>query len=295
MSEFKFACPVCGQHITADSSSSGGHIECPTCFQKIIVPQAPADPDSKLILSAAQVGKPRPISVPTTELGSVPRSSALVPTLVGLFLLCGTAAAVFLFRDHLFKSSAKPVAGLSQPNSNAAPATPLKSTFPIPTNFVWSLDLTNVAFPDTVASGSVHGEGFRCERAILQGGNLSLRQGKTNPPDLLLQLRFAVRQGEDLAGKVLLVSPDRPPPLPTVTVQRKEDPQHSGRRAFKSGYALKISFGLPANGRIPGRLFLCLPDAEKSFVAGTFDAELRKPPPPKPAPSKPHPAPSPKS
>ena len=42
MSEFKFACPVCGQHITADSSTSGGQIECPTCFQKIVVPQAPA-------------------------------------------------------------------------------------------------------------------------------------------------------------------------------------------------------------------------------------------------------------
>ena len=41
MSEFKFACPVCGQHITAGSSASGSQIVCPTCFQKIVVPQAP--------------------------------------------------------------------------------------------------------------------------------------------------------------------------------------------------------------------------------------------------------------
>ena len=62
MSEFKFACPVCGQHITADSSTSGGQIECPTCFQKIVVPQAPGVQDTKFILSATQVAKPRPTS-----------------------------------------------------------------------------------------------------------------------------------------------------------------------------------------------------------------------------------------
>src|SRR5438105_639326 len=65
MSEFKFACPVCGQHITADSHSSGGHLECPTCFQKIIVPQAPASADPKFIVSAAQVAKPRPTGMAT--------------------------------------------------------------------------------------------------------------------------------------------------------------------------------------------------------------------------------------
>src|SRR5712672_2412427 len=68
MSEFKFACPVCGQHITADSSTSGGQLECPTCFRKIVVPQAPTAGDSKFIISAAQVAKPRPASATSTSL-----------------------------------------------------------------------------------------------------------------------------------------------------------------------------------------------------------------------------------
>ena len=55
MSEFKFACPVCGQHITADSSASGSQLDCPTCFRKIVVPQAPAA-ETKLLLSATQPG-----------------------------------------------------------------------------------------------------------------------------------------------------------------------------------------------------------------------------------------------
>ena len=42
MSEFKYACPVCGQHIKCDSSQAGSQMECPTCFQKITVPQAPS-------------------------------------------------------------------------------------------------------------------------------------------------------------------------------------------------------------------------------------------------------------
>ena len=41
------------QHITADASTTGGQIDCPTCFQKLIVPDAPKGDLSKLILNAA--------------------------------------------------------------------------------------------------------------------------------------------------------------------------------------------------------------------------------------------------
>ena len=94
MSEFKFACPVCGQHITADSSTSGGQIECPTCFQKIVVPQAPASAETKFILSAAQVGKPRPASTNGTSLSeSTPRARAMQPvTVIAAVLLVVCAA-----------------------------------------------------------------------------------------------------------------------------------------------------------------------------------------------------------
>jgi hypothetical protein len=48
------------------------------------------------------------------------------------------------------------------------------------------------------------------------------------------------------------------------------------------GYTMRLAFGAVSNGRIPGRIYICLPDEYKSFVAGNFEAELRKPPPPKP-------------
>ena len=41
MAEFKFSCPRCGQHIQCDSGYSGTQINCPSCQQTIVVPQAP--------------------------------------------------------------------------------------------------------------------------------------------------------------------------------------------------------------------------------------------------------------
>lgn len=57
MSEFKYACPVCGQHMKCDSSQAGTVMECPTCFQKITAPQAPASEDQKFILTGTKVGE----------------------------------------------------------------------------------------------------------------------------------------------------------------------------------------------------------------------------------------------
>ncbi len=39
MTEFKFSCPQCGQHIHCDTSYSGTQINCPICQQAILVPQ----------------------------------------------------------------------------------------------------------------------------------------------------------------------------------------------------------------------------------------------------------------
>src|SRR5437867_1933782 len=107
MSEFKFACPVCGQHITADSSNSGGQIECPTCFQKIVVPQAPSSPDAKFILSATQVGKPRPVSSSPDagHLTKVRTGSSWVTASALVVALTALGAAGFVFRERLFQGS----------------------------------------------------------------------------------------------------------------------------------------------------------------------------------------------
>lgn len=282
MSEFKFACPVCGQHITADSSNSGGQIECPTCFQKIVVPQAPTNPDSKFILSAAQVGKPRPVGAANGEESSshhnADKRKSLIATVALVVLICAVGGAAYAFRSRIFRSSGD--LAQAQTNAPGKKALPPK-VYPIPTNINWTLELSDATIPEATAVGKIHASGFFCERATLQGGHLTLRQGHSGPADLGITVELFAQQGEDLAGKNVEIQPDRPPPLPKVVLRWKDDQQKAVTRNIPNGYALKVSFGDAANGRIPGKIYIGLPDEDKSFVAGTFNAEIRKPNPPK--------------
>ncbi|MEI6780362.1 MAG: hypothetical protein WCQ21_05505 [Verrucomicrobiota bacterium] len=290
MSEFKFACPVCGQHITADSSAGGGQIECPTCFQKIVVPHAPESGETKLILSAVQVAKPRPNSADATaQLSPVKRASPgpSLLVIVALFVLLGAAGVAFHFRDRLFKSLHAPApAATNALPPPPAPPLPLNTNYPIPTHIRWTLDLTNAVFPQTAAAGKIHGSGFLCEKAVLHGGLLTLDQGNTWPWDLGLALHLLVRHGEELSGKTVEIPPDRSR-APRVFLRWKDAQQHSVTETITNGYLLKIAFGLATNSHLPGRIYICLPDEDKSFVAGTFDAEIRRVSPPKRSPPKP--------
>ena len=192
MSEFKFACPVCGQHITADSSTSGGQIECPTCFQKILVPQAPATQDTKFILSAAQVGKPRPTSTDAAaQLGPLRTSS---PRLLYFRDDCVARRAVRR-RGGPISSSAT---AFSNPHTAPASARhkralvcnrPGRAQHQLSDPHELHLDVG----PDERGysrkrplRARIHDSGFLCEKAILRGGYLSLNQGEHWPWDLAI-------------------------------------------------------------------------------------------------------------
>ncbi len=104
MAEFKYACPVCGQHIKCDSSQSGSVMECPTCFQKITVPQAPATNDPKFIITGTKVGQ-RPLPK-ITETSPTAPVKGFPAAMMGLVLLvCAAGAAVFVFRGTIFRSA----------------------------------------------------------------------------------------------------------------------------------------------------------------------------------------------
>jgi hypothetical protein len=273
MREFKFACPVCGQHITADAGNSGAQVECPTCFKKLIVPQAPAADSPQLILTAAPADRPRPPQAtpePQIEIKRPGKGKLTGFAILTLALILLAAGAFIVVKKG----------GLKLPGRRAVPdqAQPPASAATVGAG--WTLDLSKVTIPDKTAAGSVQGQAFALQRASLQGGTLSLRQGATWPPDLGFTVLLFARQAEDLSGKTVEISADRTPPMPRV-ILRWKDAGQPVNRTYHSGYALRIEFGQPAGGRMPGKIYLCLPDEEKSYVAGTFDAEIRKPPPPK--------------
>ena len=42
-----------------------------------------------------------------------------------------------------------------------------------------------------------------------------------------------------------------------------------------NGYSMKQEFGTANDGKIPGKIHLRLPHEERSFVIGTFEAEIK--------------------
>ena len=60
MAEFKFSCPQCGQHIQCDAAYSGAQINCPSCQQAIVVPQATST-------AAAPPATPPSLSIPARQ------------------------------------------------------------------------------------------------------------------------------------------------------------------------------------------------------------------------------------
>jgi hypothetical protein len=280
MSEFKFACPVCGQHITADSSASGKELECPTCFQRIVAPQAPVSGDPKLILSATKATSTRARTFETESglsLGSS-RARNLKASLIPVLVLCGTGSIAFLLWHNELTSLANGLverAASSAPNQSAPH--PFQSPHPVPSGVSWTLNVTNAVIPNGELAGRIHGNGFLCERSSFKAGRLSFRQGASSLPDLGITVSLGVRQPEDLNGKAIVVAPNGPGQAPRVVLRWKDDQQEPVTEHIHAGYAMKLVFGPVVEGRIRGRIFIALPDDQKSFAGGNFEAEISRP------------------
>jgi hypothetical protein len=104
---------------------------------------------------------------------------------------------------------------------------------------------------------------------------LVFRQGKDLPPDLEIAVAF---DGGKLPpdGPKLVVRPDQPSSenVPTVSVGVKTGTE-SPKTSFHTGkYALTLELGKKERDKIRGKLYLALPDSEKSYLAGTFEATV---------------------
>ena len=133
MSEFKFVCPACGKDVRCQSWQSNTMMECPSCFQRIIVPQGAASDDVELVITGSKARR-RSTSQPETNLGTPP---APTPPAKGfpmagiafIILLCAVIAAAFVFGGKIFKSTG----GQTSVRTNqikSAPIAPVVTTNP---------------------------------------------------------------------------------------------------------------------------------------------------------------------
>ena len=119
------------------------------------------------------------------------------------------------------------------------------------------------------------------ERASFStNGTLTIRAGTRGTVELGLNISFTGATAESLAGQSINVATNAEKAA-RVTLRWKEGDEVK-RESFSDGYAMRLEFGAEANNRMPGKIYLCTPDEEKSvIIAGTFNVEIRRPRPPK--------------
>jgi DNA-directed RNA polymerase subunit RPC12/RpoP len=284
MSEFKYACPVCSQHIRCDSSQAGSTMTCPTCFQKIIVPQAPATEDLKLILTGTKVGDRPSTRNPELNPYANPESRRVPGVLVVLALLLLIGAAVgFVYHGTILEPllngnrAGAPSTRTNGPSpatddGNPSKPTNIAAVAPMADDSNWLLNLQGVAIPDSVAAGRIHGQDFLVERAVFSHGALILRTGRKGPVTFGVTINFNGAQPAALAGKNLNILADTN--KSALVTLHWEDDDANARGSYDINYALRLEFGTLANRHLPGRIYLCTPDPQKSYVMGTFDADV---------------------
>lgn len=279
MSEFKFACPVCGQHMMCDSSQGGSVMECPTCFQKIVAPQAPA-PDVKFILTGTKLTEKKITAkgLATPASTAAPEKKFPYALVIALVVFSALTAAAIIFHDKIFSPKPPPQPTNAPTAANPPPKPALVAPSASDTN--WMLVLGTNAIPDTPVAGRIHGRDFIMERAIYQNGTLTLRYGSRGAVDFGVTINFGSAPPESLSGKTINVAEDAVLAA-RVTLCWKED-NVIMKATFTNGYALRLEFGPLANNKLPGKIYLCTPDPEKSYLLGSFRADARKPNPPQP-------------
>jgi hypothetical protein len=145
---------------------------------------------------------------------------------------------------------------------------------------VWTLDLTKARIPDGRANGSLAGTNFVPETArvdpVGSAQVLRLVQGQAISPDREVLIYLHLKGGEKLGGQAVNVSQDMSGAgVPQVTKRWKTNPKYAPQyKSFTSGYAMRLELGQLADGAMPGKIFLALPDPEQSVVAGTFRATI---------------------
>jgi hypothetical protein len=78
-----------------------------------------------------------------------------------------------------------------------------------------------------------------------------------------------------LEGKTYRVAKEHEQVAPHVHMKWKPtDKDVPDAEIFMKEYTMLLEFGKEKNGVLPGKIYLSIPDESKSFVAGTFEADV---------------------
>jgi len=144
----------------------------------------------------------------------------------------------------------------------------------------WTSDLSKMKAPDAPVSGKIQGLDFTMEAVKYEpsSSTLSFRQGKNLFPDAEITVFLFLKEDESPEGKIFEMAIDVPISAhqPHVHIERSfPNKKLPTVLAYSSKYAMKLQLGAKKDGKVPGTIYVCLPDDDKSFVAGTFSVEVK--------------------
>jgi hypothetical protein len=327
MSDIKFSCPQCSQHIACDAQFAGMIIKCPDCQNDIIIPEAqavaqPRPAPLRVTLAPAPsahappppptspAGYPAPASTgprraPTAEGGGSSKrriigwAVAAIILLPALYFLFGWATGVQkkmnVARERETSEGGggqighiadlnnvldatdpgKSYVGYGRDRSRPTPILEPEATKLNPPQ--WTLDLTAARIPSGKANGSIGGAPFVADRAFLErnvnGYVLTVRQGQGFQAEREIIIYLTLKSGEKLDEKSWGNSKDQTNGVSRI-VKRWMTSGKQQSKAYPAGYTLKVEFGQTSGGSLPARLFVALPDDEKTVVGGTVEASF---------------------
>ncbi len=190
---------------------------------------------------------------------------------------CSRFAARVLFAASLMAC----VCTSSVSHAQATSSTEKSTTSPADTKkeATWLEELTDVAIPKTKATGKIHGNAFTIQRAEIQQGTLTMRQGSGFFADLEWKLFLFAPEISRLEGHFLNIDTEDTEAvknMPHVYMSWKEGGKDLPKtKTWTGGYVIQLRFGHVTNGKLPGEIYLCVPDMKRSFVAGTFEATIK--------------------
>lgn len=230
---------------------------------------APSSPAVAAVPEAATVQKALDALAPTEkELRT--RSAAIDPK--------DAAAEAKLKADiAAYNAKLQPLLARKRALSGATPAPSFVVATPTPAPG-WVADATTATIPVRPAEGQLGGASFQVETAELEGDRLSFRQSGKFGSESELAILFFLPDGETVAGRSWLVAPESLDARPHLQVSRPSTVEGvlPKTETYTVNYSLRIEFGAAANGEIPGRIYVCLPDAAKTFLAGNFLAKITR-------------------
>ncbi|MFZ9938106.1 MAG: hypothetical protein ACO3JG_13765 [Luteolibacter sp.] len=131
--------------------------------------------------------------------------------------------------------------------------------------------------PGDPAVGKVHGKEFKVEKATLDTrmGTLKLQQGEALIGDMQFTI-FLFDDDEKMDGKTIKVKPKQDSTTAHIHMRYKAEGKNVPETEIHMDkYTMSLEFGIAKDGKIPGKINLRLPDKAGSFVAGSFEAEIK--------------------